>query len=191
MSRSLAEKIRNALEWAAPFSGVCFRNVSQEFANVQDILSAQGSLHAGGRFNFMNVFAVLYLSCDLHTCVEETTKSARLPEMEVANVLPRTLIGIEVMLSRVLNLTDATIRRRLRITKKSLIADDWEKLQNVDKQEAFTQQIGRLAREIGFEAILVPLAVTRGKNLDVFPDRLLPSSSLKIINRHLLPLPKH
>ncbi len=190
MPRSLDEKIRNALEWEAPFSGVCFRNASQKFANAQDILSARGSLHAGGRFNFINVFEVLYLSCDLHTCIEETTKSAHLPEMEVANVLPQTLIGIEVMLSRVLNLTHATVRRRLRITKKSLIADDWEKLQNVDKQEAFTQQIGRLAREAGFEAILVPSAVTRGKNLDIFPDRLLPSSSLKIINRHLLPLPK-
>lgn len=190
MSRSLDEQMRNALEWAAPFSGVCFRNVSQKFANAQDILSAQGSLHAGGRFNFMNIFEVLYLSCDLHTCVEETTKSARLPEMELANVLPRTLIGIEVMLSRVLDLTDATIRRRLRITKKSLIADDWEKFQNVDIQEAFTQQIGRLAREAGFEAILVPSAVTRGKNLDIFPDRLLPGSSLKVINRHFLPLPR-
>jgi RES domain-containing protein len=190
MSRSLAEKIRNALEWAAPFSGVCFRNVSQEFANVQDILSAQGSLRAGGRFNFINTFEVLYLSCNLHTCVEETTKSARLPEMEVANVLPRTLIGIEVMLNRVLDLTAFYTRWRLGITKKDLTAQDWEKIQNIDKQEAFTQQIGRLARETGFEAILVPSAVTRGKNLDIFPDRLLPSSSLKIINRHLLPLPK-
>lgn len=190
MSRSLDEKMRNALEWAAPFSGVCFRNVSQQFANAQDILSAQGSLHAGGRFNFINTFAVLYLSCDLHTCVEETTKSARLPEMEVANVLPRTLIGIEVMLSRVLDLTAFYTRWRLGITKKDLTARDWEKNQNIDKQEAFTQQIGRLARDSGFEAILVPSAVTRGKNLDIFPDRLLPSSSLKIVNRHLLPLPK-
>jgi hypothetical protein len=71
-----------------------------------------------------------------------------------------------------------------------LIAPNWARTQRIDNREAFTQQIGRLARETGFEAILVPSAVTRGKNLDIFPDRLLPGSSLKIINRHLLPLPK-
>jgi len=65
-----------------------------------------------------------------------------------------------------------------------------KRTQNVDTSEAFTQQLGRLARDAGFEAILVPSAVTRGKNLDVFPDRLLPGSSLKIINRSRLPLPK-
>jgi hypothetical protein len=80
---------------------------------------------------------VLYLSCDLHTCVEETIKTARLPEMEVANVLPRTLIGIEVMLSRVLDLTALYTRWRLGITKKDLTARDWEKSQNIDKQSLY------------------------------------------------------
>jgi len=37
-----------------------------------------------------------------------------------------------------------------------------------------------------FEAILVPSAVTRGKNLDVFPDRLLEGSYLKVVNRNRL-----
>jgi hypothetical protein len=78
------------------------------------------------------------------------------------------------------------MRARLDITEQSLLAD-WEKRQNIDKQEAFTQQLGRLAREAGFEAILVTSAVTHGKNLDIFPDRLLAGLSLKVINRHLLP----
>jgi len=101
--------------------------------------------------------------------------------------LPCITVGIEAKLSRVLDLTDATIRRRLGITKQSMSMPDWEKRQNLDEQEAFTQQIGRLARDTGFEAILVPSAATRGKNLDVFPDRLLEGSYLRAIDRHLLP----
>jgi RES domain-containing protein len=190
MPRPLSEKMQDALQWAVPFSGICFRNVSVKFANIRDILSAQGSLRAGRRFNFKGAFAVLYLACDLHICLEESTKSLERDGFEVAKILPRIAIGIEVRLSLVLDLTNGTVRRKLGITKKKLIAPNWMKTQNVDKQEAFTQQIGRLAREAGFEAILVPSAVTRGKNLDIFPDRLLPGSSLKIINRHLLPLPK-
>jgi len=190
MPAFLGDKIKDALQWAVPFSGVCFRNVSLQYANRQDIISAQGSINAGGRFNLKGAFDILYLSCDLHACLEETTKSLQRPGFEVAMLLPCTIVGIEVKLSLVLDLTKGVTRRKLGITKKSLIADDWEKRQNVDNQEAYTQQIGRLAREAGFEAILIPSAVTRGKNLDIFPDRLLLGSSLKVVNRHLLPLPK-
>ena len=190
MPRLLPEKIQDALRLALPFSGICFRNVSPEFADRLNILSAQGSLRAGGRFNLKDKFAAIYLSCDLHTCIEETTKTAGRSDVEIAKLLPRTIVGIEVKLSRVLDLTDNVIRRKLGITKKSLIATEWKNYQNIVLQEAFTQQLGRLAREAGFEAILVPSAVTRGKNLDVFPDRLLSGSSLKIINRSRLPLPK-
>ena len=184
------EKIQKALLWAESFSMVCYRNVSLQYANRRDIVSAQGSINAGGRFNFKGAFDVLYLSCDLHTCLEETTKSLQRPGFEVAMLLPCVVIGIEVKLRRILDLTNGATRRKLGVTKNSLIATDWEKNQNIYHQEAFTQQLGRLAREAGFEAIFVPSAVTRGKNLDVFPDRLLPGSSLKIINRSRLPLPK-
>jgi len=191
MPPTLSEKMRDALQWAVPFSGVCFRNVTMKFANTRDILSAKGSFLAGRRFNFKRTFEVLYLSCDLHTCLEETTSSLKRDGFETAITLPRLMIGIEVNLQRVLNLTDGARRRKLRITSRMLTAPNWAKTQNVDKKEAFTQQLGRLARDAGFEAILVPSAVTRGKNLDIFPDRLLTGSSLKLINRHQLPLPKH
>lgn len=186
MPRSLPEKMQDALRRAAPFQGVCFRNVSQKFAHQQDILSAKGSFIRGGRFNLKGTFEVLYLSCDLRTCIEEIITSAERDGFQVEETLPRTAVGIEVKLSRVLDLTDPAVRRRLGITKKNLTAPNWVKSQNAG-QEAFTQQIGRLAREAGFEAILVPSAVARGKNLDIFPDRLLSGSSLEVVNRQNLP----
>jgi len=78
MPRLLPERIQDALRLALPFSGVCFRNVSPEFADRRNVLSAQGSLLAGGRFNLKNKFAALYLSCDLHKVNQ--SPSAPLPK---------------------------------------------------------------------------------------------------------------
>lgn len=44
-----------------------------------------------------------------------------------------------------------------------------------------TQELGRLAREAGFEALLVPSAATPGTNLVLFPDRLDPASSVHLL----------
>lgn len=120
MPHSLLQKMQDAMGRVVPFSGTCFRSVSQRFATRQQVLSAKGSLMVGGRFNFIGKFEVLYLSCDSHTCLEETTKSIQRPASEVAQVLPRTIIGIQVKLSRVLDLTDANVRRSLGITKQVL-----------------------------------------------------------------------
>jgi RES domain-containing protein len=72
--------------------------------------------------------------------------------------LPRTIIGIKIKLSRVLDLTNSAVRKRLGIEKKLLIQMGWEYEQEVLNQEAVTQVIGRLARDVGFEGILVPSA---------------------------------
>jgi RES domain-containing protein len=180
--RTLPQKLREALDWAEPFSGVCYRNVPQRFANTQDILSAKGSLFAGGRYNFRGAFEVLYLSCDPRHSLEESLKSLQSSGFEIANTLPRTVVAVEVKLQGVLNLTRMITRWKLGITRKELVTQGWERMQNVYGMEAFTQQVGRFAREVGFEAILAPSAATSGKNLDVFPDRLTSGSFLKVIN---------
>ena len=189
MRRTLAEKMRDAASLAVPFSGICFRNVAQRYATRRDILSTQGSQFSGGRYNFHATFPVLYLSCDIHTCVEETTKSFQQAGASVAQALPRTIIGVEVRLTSVLDLTDSAVLRLLGITRLRLIHTDWVTSQDVDGREAFTQALGRLARDTGIEAILVPSAALprTGKNLCVFSDQLLSLSLLRAINTHRLP----
>ena len=187
---TLAQRVRKVLPLAVPFEGVCFRNVRPGFATPQQILSAEGSFRYGGRYNFRNTLTVLYLSCDIHTCLEETTRSLRVSGLEVAEALPRTVIGIQVRLSRVLDLTNPRIRHRLGVIKRELVETDWEFIQNVLGEESLTQQLGRFARDAGLEALLVPSAALprTGKNLDIFPDRLLPTSSLHVVNVGLLTL---
>lgn len=109
--RNFSQRVQDAISVAVPFSGICFRNVSQRFANQQEILSARGSLIGGGRFNFKGLFEVLYLFCDVHTCLEETTKSLQRAGRDVARALPRTIVGVDVTSSQVLNLTDPVIRK--------------------------------------------------------------------------------
>lgn len=188
MRRTLPEKMQEAARLAVPFSGVCFRNVAQRFATRRDVLSTQGSVLSGGRYNFHGTYPVLYLSCDIHTCVEETTKSFTQAGTSVAQALPRTIVGVEVRLTRVLDLTDPAVLRLLGITRLRLIRTDWVTSQDVDGREAFTQNIGRLARDAGLEAILAPSAALprTGQNLCIFSDQLLPSSLLRAINAERL-----
>ncbi|MBI3651817.1 MAG: RES family NAD+ phosphorylase [Acidobacteria bacterium] len=186
MKPTLEQCIKNALSLATSFKGVCFRVLSQRFATQKDALSAKGSIIKGGRFNFKGNFGVLYLSCDSHTCLEESTRTSQKRAITVANELPKTVVGIEVKLSKVLDLTDAKMRRRLGIKYSDLTKTDWEKIQN-NGQEAITQVIGRLAGQSGFEALLVPSSVWRGKNLDIFIDRLRKTSKLTLINSQAFP----
>ncbi len=189
MRRSLPQKMQEAARSAVPFSGICFRNVAQRFATRHSILSTDGSLLAGGRYNFRGTYPVLYLACDIHTCVEETTKSFAQSGSAVSQALPRTIVGVEVSLSDVLDLTDPAVRRRLDITRVSLTHTDWVTSQDVYGLEALTQKVGRLARDAGFEAILAPSAALprTGKNLAILPDQLLSSSRIQVVNRDRLP----
>lgn len=114
---------------------------------------------------------------------EETTKSFGLDGLSVAQTLPRTIIGIKVTLSQVLDLSHSAVRRRLGITRASLVGTDWEMSQNVHGREGLTQEVGRLVRNAGFEAIPVPSAATdQGRNLAIFPDRLRSNSTLSLVN---------
>lgn len=188
MRRTLPQKMQESALRAVPYAGVCFRNVAQRFATEQDILSAQGSVLSGGRYNFQGTYPILYLACDIHTCVEETARSFRQEGASVAQALPRTIIGVETRLSHVLDLTDPTVLHSLRVTRISLTRTDWVTSQDVHQREAFTQKMGRLARDAGFEAVLAPSAALprTGKNLCIFPDRLLATSLLRAINRDRL-----
>lgn len=183
----LEERLREALNSAISFNDICFRNVAVKYSAPDQALSTVGSQIIGGRYNFIGAFGVLYLSCDLHICLEETTHANRDGNLAAANALPRVMVAIEVRLTKVLDLTDPLIQSALGITEQTLTGTDWERIQEEEQREAITQGIGRLAREIGFEAILVPSAVYPGKNLNVFIDKLESSSRIFVMNSDQLP----
>ncbi len=90
------------------------------------------------------------------------------------------MAGAEVELSKVLDITDGSIRRQLGFTRKDLISEDWRGIQ-AGGDEAWTQAIGRGCFPSGFEGILVPSARNfRGKNIVLFPQNFTAASARSI-----------
>lgn len=82
-------------------------------------------------------------------------------------------------LTKVLDLTDPDIRLAIGVTESDLKME-WDEVQRAGG-EAHTQSIGRLAREAGFEAIIVPSARHSGANLVVLnPDSLSAPAQLLV-----------
>lgn len=129
-------------------------------------LSAEGSERYGGRYNHKATFGALYCGETPTVCAAEVRK------LSAGRTLGRfVLASVTVELQRVLDLTDQAVLQRLGLQPKDLVTPDWDQ----------TQDLGRLAREAGFEALLVPSAAAPGTNLVVFPDQLDPASSVNLI----------
>ncbi len=84
-------------------------------------------------------------------------------------------MGLEAKgLTRVLDLTDAKLRRKLKAKRSDLTSDDW-RAANARGEESLTQAMGRAAHEARFQAVYVPSArVRKGGNLVVFPGGTTP-----------------
>jgi RES domain-containing protein len=80
------------------------------------------------------------------------------------------LASVTAKLHRVLDLTDLAVLKQLGLQPEDLVVPHWDQ----------TQELGRLAREAGFEALLVPSAAAPGTNLVLFPDQLDPASSVHL-----------
>lgn len=78
--------------------------------------------------------------------------------------------SIRVTLDRICDLTDDELLADLGLTSSQLKADDWTD----------TQVLGKLVREAGFEAILVPSAAGDFSNLVIFLDRLAGRSEVTL-----------
>jgi RES domain-containing protein len=102
--------------------------------------------------------------------------------------MPYVMVGLEVTLQKVLDLSDGRVRSSLGVSEARMLDTRWRKAKT---QESLTQAIGRCAFEAELEAILVPSSAALGEvNLVVFPGNLLaPGSRIKIINREELPPP--
>ena len=180
-SAALKQKIREALFLAQPFDGTCTRITDTKWARKGQGLSSEGSRLWGGRYNPKGKFGALYLTCARETCLAEVGYSYRKKGIPLEELSPpdlKTEIEVEVKLSRVLDLTDLTIQQFLSLREEDLKAE-WESLQD-EGQEVFTQVLADLAREAGWEALLVPSARHTGHNLVVISiDNLDAASSVQ------------
>jgi RES domain-containing protein len=169
---------RRLLPYSISWSGETYRYVKEQYAGKDDVVSGLGSQRAGGRWNAPGTFPAVYGSLEPETALKEMLTQAARYGIPFAALLPRVLIAVTASLSQVLDLTDAKIRRRLRVSRQRMQAERWWERQDAG-EEALTQAIGRAAHVIGFEGLLVPCAAdARAVNLVVFPRNLTSESRL-------------
>lgn len=162
----LRDEFRDHPEWFKPWSGLLFRFQTVDHPLAKDILSGKGAAWRGGRWNPPGQ-ATIYGSTTDTTALEECKANDRY--YGIVTKGPRLLVAIEANLSRVLDLTDADIRRALDLSLTELAAEDWRKLLAAAK-ESLTQVIGRAVAETGGSGLLArSSAVQRGVNVAIFP----------------------
>jgi RES domain-containing protein len=97
--------------------------------------------------------------------------------------MPRTFVAISCKLQRVLDISDAKIRRKLGISKASLVKTSWRAEMDLG-QVPVTQAIGQAAFDARLEALIVPSAADAAdRNLIVFPAQLRAGSSVTILGK--------
>jgi RES domain-containing protein len=149
-----------------PWSGSVLRHHAPRYG----ALDGEGARTNGGRWNPPGSFPVVYTAIDRDTVDRELGRLARRAALPIEALLPRRLATIEVQLSRVLDLTDASVRRRLGVVGADMVADDW----------ARTQAIGQAAHDAGFEGVLAPGA-DGGTTLAIFRESLGAGSTVRRI----------
>ena len=182
----LYNRIASLFPDARGFSGVIFRSVAVKYASAKHFFSGGGAAKSGGRWNPSGMKAI-YASLDVITATHEAYQNFLHFGFPTIAIEPRVMAGAAVSLSKILDLTDAKIRRQLGFTLKDLVTEDWRAIQDRG-QESWTQTIGRCAKQAGFDGMIVPSARTKdGHNIVIFHDATTKNVKIKILAPHKLP----
>lgn len=186
-SSRLAGAIRRCLPLATRLTGIIYRVASVRRANATNLIAGVGSQLTGGRWTPPGAFRALYASLEEATALHEARQQNLRLGVPPWMALPLVMTAVEVDLHPVLDCTDGRVRQTLQVSRDRMLAEPWWLLQDQGR-EALTQALGRLAREHGFVALLVPSAARRrGTNVVVYPDRITANDRLAIVNPERLP----
>jgi RES domain-containing protein len=156
MTGDLVERIGTAPR--SRYDGAAYRQQSPAY----DPLGGEGARIHGGRFNPPNSFAVLYLCATPGCAAAEFMRFAHNQPIGPAGFLPRTLFRYETRLSTVLDLTDEPTVAHLGLDSRSLVEDD----------RVLTHQIGEIAHQFGYQAVLNASATGVDEVLALFLENL-------------------
>ncbi len=155
---TLFDAARLALAARVENSVAGYRNQSSGF----DPRSGEGARRFGGRFNSPHSFPVIYLCTTRRCVVAELTRQARRQSLDIDDLLPRELWKLTADLTRVLDLTVPATLESLDIERSALVRDDMQ----------ITRELGRIAHDQRFQAILSASATGVDHVLSIFPNNL-------------------
>jgi RES domain-containing protein len=169
-------KLRQNVDWFAPWTGDGFRFGAVRYFLPEDILSGEGSRRWGGRWNAAESFCAVYTCLDKTTAMMESDAHAAYYGLSREAYRPRLFVAVHFELQQVVDLRRPTIRRGLGVTLKAIRELNWRAEHDAGR-EAWTQALGRAIWACGAEGVVVPSAVNaRGWNLVYFPEHRTPSS---------------
>ena len=169
---------------ARPWRGITFRSVDLAYASPAQVLSGEGSLTAGGRWNAPGAFPAIYSSTRPGTAIEEAFQLAADFQLAPDDLRPRVTCGIEWDLSSVLDLTPAALPRWLNLS--DWMRENFTKI-NDGGFETLCQAFGRAARNSGIVGVFCPsVRVAEGINLVVFRDRLRKRDTMRVLGKEEL-----
>lgn len=164
----MQDAIHSAMsELCGSWAGDCWRYQSITHPSGREILSGAGALSNGGRWNAPGAFPVVYGSTTASVALAESEANDRYFGLVCRKARLHVCIGMSF--SRVLDLTSASVLRKLGLKARELQAEDWRKINN-EMHESLTQCLGRAAGAAGVEALLTPSACVKGGvNIAYFP----------------------
>lgn len=146
--------------------GLTFRITSPRYSDLQK--TAEMSRLYPGRFNTAHVGAV-YVSREPETAVEELRRRAARDGMSLADMHPRSIFVIDLLLQRVVDLTAPGQFDAWGLSARDLANDDMQRC----------QEVADVAARLGAEAIRWSSATGAGQSLAVFVDQLRPESHIE------------
>lgn len=164
--------------WTRLYSGTVFRAASPEWARRQNLLDGRGAFRVGGRWSPPGIHAA-YVSERAEAALSEYLARARAQWLPDHSELPAVVASGEVHLQRILDLSGPKPFLGPGIQIERPFASRWAE-ENEAGRESESQAWGRVASEVGFEAIRVPSAAVAGAmNLVILVELLLPESKVE------------
>jgi RES domain-containing protein len=159
----------------SPFRSYAYRVIDDEYRT--DPLSGLGSVLKGGRCNAPHSFEALYASDSRLTALHEV--AAIFGDVDQPRS-PELILTLDVRLTRVLDLTDQTVRNTLGTTEDELMVPFLE--DQLRLGEAPTQRLGRLVfGSHRFSGVRAPSAARIGScNIVIFPARFAADELLRL-----------
>jgi RES domain-containing protein len=155
----------------ARWQGSTWRHV----AAGRPALSGEGARVIGGRWNPSHSFAVLYLGTTKETVVAEFHRLAAKQLVAPDSFLPRTLYTYDVDLQNVLDVRIPEHRAALGLDAAALTGDNL----------GTCQALGEAAFACGREGIVAPSATGVESVVAVFPERLMPGSTVRDVDAEM------
>ncbi len=151
-------------------------------------------MYDSGRYHAKGAFRAVYLASNHDLAHWEYFHTLRNRQTDANDLLPLTLLAVDVTLMRVLDLTRPDVCHAIGTTPSLLATYDW----GAASGEPLTHQIGRLAQAAGLDALLFPSAAVAtspavdGFNIVAFPDNIAGNTAgniFKVRNSDKLPPP--